>query len=48
MPAYIGSSDEFVMDKYAVHAIPTVETNGCVLISESQPELMSDTHDLEL
>jgi hypothetical protein len=30
------SSDELVSDKYAVHAIPTVETKGCNNISGRQ------------
>ena len=34
-----GSSDEFVMDKYAVHAIPIVLTNGYSINQRSHSQI---------
>ncbi len=42
-----GSSDEFVKDKYIVHAIPTVDTNGCNQSALDRcGDVASDTHNL--
>lgn len=36
----IGSSEEFVRDRYAVQKIPTVDTNGCESVSNPSSNLV--------